>query len=175
MNKDFYKKIVSFVQINIKVVAPVFLMLVSAIVTYVALSARDRRASAPEITVQEPVNVQTPDVVEETPVPIVLTENTDAGLSNFFSGYYLCHSNGDVDTLETMIDSLDLLDKLVKAEQNIVDAVCSKGDTHTGNIRKPEDTGQVIVPSATADASDGKIQSLHFKDGPCVIVKSAGQ
>ncbi len=118
MNKDFYKKIVSFVQINIKVVAPVFLMLVSAIVTYVALSARDRRASAPEITVQEPVDVQTPDVVEETPVPIVLTENTDAGLSDFFSGYYLCHSNGDVDTLETMIDSLDLLDKLVKAEQS---------------------------------------------------------
>ncbi len=121
MNERLYNKILPFVQKNIKIAAPVFLMLVTALVTYVALSARDRRASVPEITTQEPVGIQTvaePDVIEEAPVPIVLTENTDAGLADFFSGYYLCLSNGDVDSLETMMDSIDVLDKIIKAEQS---------------------------------------------------------
>lgn len=118
MNKDFYKKIVPFVQKNIKIVAPVLLILVSAIVTYVALSARDRRAQAPEAPVQETVITEPTAPVVEAPAPVVLTENTDESLSDFFGGYYLCLSNGDVDTLETMLDSLEQLDKLIKAEQS---------------------------------------------------------
>lgn len=121
MNKVFQKKIVPFVQKNIKIAAPVFLMLVTALVTYVALSARDRRESDPAITIPNPVGVQVlPDqeVVDETPVPIVLTENTDTALSDFFSAYYLCLSNGDVDTMESMMDSVEVLDKIIKAEQS---------------------------------------------------------
>ena len=58
------------------------------------------------------------EVVDETPVPIVLTENTDTALSDFFEAYYLCLSNGDVDTWESMIDSVEVLDKIIKAEQS---------------------------------------------------------
>ena len=121
MNKEFYKRIVPFVQKNIKIVAPVFLMLVTALVTYVALSARDRRAADPGITIADPVGVQIlPDQepVDETPEPIVLTENTDTALSDFFTTYYLCLSNGDVDTMESMMDTLEVLDKIIKAEQS---------------------------------------------------------
>lgn len=121
MNKVFYNKIVPFVQKNIKIAAPVFLMLVTALVTYVALSARDRRADETGIVIADPVGVQLQpetEVVDETPVPIVLTENTDTALSDFFEAYYLCLSNGDVDTWESMIDSVEVLDKIIKAEQS---------------------------------------------------------
>ncbi|MCR4793041.1 MAG: SH3 domain-containing protein [Lachnospiraceae bacterium] len=118
MNKDLYKKIVPYVQNHIKIVAPIILMLVTALVTYIALSARDHRTRIPEMPVQEPVQTAAPVVDEVQPEPIVLTENTDTALSDFFGEYYLCLSNGDVDTLEGMMDSLELLDKLIKAEQS---------------------------------------------------------
>ena len=119
MNKDLYNRIVPFVKNHIKVLAPVCLMVVTAIVTYVALSARGRNVPA-DVPVASPAVTTVSDgdsqVVAEQ--PLVLTENTDQALADFFTGYYLCLSNGDVDTLETMIDQLETYDKLIKAEQS---------------------------------------------------------
>ena len=119
MNKDLYNRIVPFVKNHIKILAPLFLMLVTAVVTYAALSARGRNVPA-DVSAADPaaVTVSGGDepVVEE--VPLVLTENTDTALADFFAGYYLCLSNGDVDTLETMVDSIETYDKLIKAEQS---------------------------------------------------------
>jgi len=120
MNKDLYRKIVPFVKNNIKILAPICLMAVAAIVTYVALSARERNVPA-DVPISAPEIISTP-AVPDTQVteaqPLVLTENTDTALADFFAGYYLCLSNGDVDTLETMIDNLETYDKLIKAEQS---------------------------------------------------------
>ena len=95
-------------------------MAVAAIVTYVALSARERNVPA-DVPISAPEIISTP-AVPDTQVteaqPLVLTENTDTALADFFAGYYLCLSNGDVDTLETMIDNLETYDKLIKAEQS---------------------------------------------------------
>lgn len=119
MNKDLYNRIVPFVKNHIKVLAPVCLMIVTAIVTYVALSARGRNAAVevpgPDTGVVTVSDGNTQPVEE---VPLVLTENTDSALADFFAGYYLCLSNGDVDTLATMIDQLETYDKLLKAEQS---------------------------------------------------------
>ena len=119
MNKDLYNRIVPFVKNNIKVLAPVCLMAVTAIVTYVALSARGRNVPA-DVPVTDPVvtTVEDPNAVPVEEQPLVLTENTDSALADFFAGYYLCLSNGDVDTMETMVDSVETYDKLIKAEQS---------------------------------------------------------
>ncbi len=119
MNKDLYNRIVPFVKNHIKVLAPVCLMVVTAIVTYIALSARGRNVPT-DVPVQTPT-VSTVGEGEIQPVeeqPLVLTENTDAALADFFAGYYLCLSNGDVETFATMMDQLETYDKLIKAEQS---------------------------------------------------------
>ncbi len=120
MNKDIYTKIVSFVKKNIKFTAPVFIFVVAAIVTFVALSARSRREMLPEET--ETALAQAPDTVTVEQVPeaasIVLTENTNGAITDFFVEYYLCLSSGDVDNLDILTDSVEMKDKLVKAEQS---------------------------------------------------------
>ena len=82
MNKDLYNRIVPFVKNHIKVLAPVCLMIVTAIVTYIALSARGRNTAA-EIPGPDPGVVTVSDgnsqAAEE--VPLVLTENTDSALA----------------------------------------------------------------------------------------------
>ena len=123
MNRESDNKIIRFIQDNIKIVAPLFLMLMTAVVTYVSLSARDNRLNDPGLTgltsgtVTETGETGGEVLTEEAPVPIVLSENTDQALLDFFYSYYQCLSNGDVETLETMVDSLEMMDKLVKAEQ----------------------------------------------------------
>ena len=119
MNKDLYNRIVPFVKNHIKILAPICLMTVAAVVTYIALSARGRNVPT-DIPTQDPntVTVGDPEVQPVEEQPIVLTENTDSALEDFLAGYYLCLSNGDVDTLETMIDQLETYDKLLKAEQS---------------------------------------------------------
>ncbi len=123
MNRESDNKIIRFIQDNIKIVAPLFLMLMTAVVTYVSLSARDNRLNDPGLTgltsgtVTETGETGGEVLTEEAPVPIVLSENTDQALLDFFYSYYQCLSNGDIETLETMVDSLEMMDKLVKAEQ----------------------------------------------------------
>ncbi len=119
MNKDIYSKIVPFVKKNIKFTAPVFLFVVAAIVTFVALSARSRREMNPDVTTLNSAPADT-IVTEEVPVevPLALSENTDAAITDFMVEYYLCLSNGDVDKLDILMDSIETKDKLVKAEQS---------------------------------------------------------
>ncbi|MBR7089406.1 MAG: SH3 domain-containing protein [Lachnospiraceae bacterium] len=119
MNKDLYNRIVPFVKNHIKILAPVCLIAVTAVVTYIALSARGR--NVPDEVPVQPVATVSVVEGEVQPVeeqPIVLAENTDSALADFFAGYYLCLSNGDVDTLTTLIDQLETYDKLLKAEQS---------------------------------------------------------
>ncbi len=120
MNKDIYTKIVSFVKKNIKFTAPVFIFVVAAIVTFVALSARSRREMLPEETGTALAQAPDTETVEQVPeaAPIVLTENTNGSITDFFVEYYLCLSNGDVDNLDILTDSVEMKDKLVKAEQS---------------------------------------------------------
>ncbi|MBO4908514.1 MAG: SH3 domain-containing protein [Lachnospiraceae bacterium] len=119
MNKDIYSKIVPFVKKNIKLTAPVFLFVVAAIVTFVALSARSRRDMNPDVVAITSTPAETV-VNEEVPVevPLALSENTDAAITDFIVEYYLCLSNGDVDKLDILMDSIETKDKLVKAEQS---------------------------------------------------------
>ncbi|MBP3754901.1 MAG: SH3 domain-containing protein [Lachnospiraceae bacterium] len=119
MNKDIYSKIVPFVKKNIKFTAPVFLFVVAAIVTFVALSARSRRDMNPDVVAITSTPAETV-VNEEVPVevPLALSENTDAAITDFIVEYYLCLSNGDVDKLDILMDSIETKDKLVKAEQS---------------------------------------------------------
>ncbi len=119
MNKDIYSTIVPFVKKNIKFTAPVFLFVVAAIVTFVALSARSRREQIPDpvAVTSEPADVTNN---EEVPleIPLALTENTNGEITDFFVEYYLCLSNGDVDKLDILNDTIEMKDKLVKAEQS---------------------------------------------------------
>ncbi len=123
MNRETDNKIIRFIQDNIKLVAPLFLIVLTALVTYISLSARDTRLNDPALLgaaaglVGETEGDGGDTPVEEVSVPVVLSENTDQSLLDFFYSYYQCLSNGDVETLETMVDSLDIMDKLVKVEQ----------------------------------------------------------
>ena len=93
MNKDIYSNIVSFVKKNIKLAGPVFMFVVAAIVTFVALSARSRREIIPDpMVASEPVIDVSSDEVEIAEVPLALTENTDGALTDFIVEYYLCFS-----------------------------------------------------------------------------------
>jgi uncharacterized protein YraI len=120
MNMDIYSKIVPFVKKNIKFTAPIFLFVVAAIVTFVALSARSRRVMIPDpaaLTTGPVPEVTTTEAVPEE-VPLALTENTNGEITDFFVEYYLCLSNGDVDKLDILNDTIEVKDKLVKAEQS---------------------------------------------------------
>ena len=120
MNMDIYSKIVPFVKKNIKYTAPIFLFVVAAIVTFVALSARSRRVMIPDpaaLTATPVSDVTTTEAVPEE-VPLALTENTNGEITDFFVEYYLCLSNGDVDKLDILNDTIEIKDKLVKAEQS---------------------------------------------------------
>ena len=120
MNKDIYSNIISFVKKNIKLAAPICIFVVAAIVTFVALSARSRREMIPDplVAAATPVTDVSSDEVAPAEVPLALTENTDAALTDFIVEYYLCLSNGDVDKLDILTDSIEMKDKLVKAEQS---------------------------------------------------------
>ncbi len=121
MNMDIYSKIVPFVKKNIKLAAPIFLFVVAAIVTFVALSARSRRVMIPDpaavTSAPAAAELTTADEVP-APVPLALTENTNGEITDFFVEYYLCLSNGDVDKLDILTDTIEMKDKLVKAEQS---------------------------------------------------------
>ena len=121
MNKDIYTRIVSFVKKNIKLAAPVFVFAVAAIVTFVALSARSRRQNIPDpVALATAPSVTDVSSDETTPEEVVLSlsENTDGALTDFIVEYYLCLSNGDVDKLDILTDTIEMKDKLVKAEQS---------------------------------------------------------
>ena len=119
MNKDIYSKIVPFVKKNIKLTAPIFLFVVAAIVTFVALSARSRREQIPDPVAATAVPAETL-TAEEAPVeiPLALAENTNGEITDFFVEYYLCLSNGDVDKLDILNDTIEMKEKIVKAEQS---------------------------------------------------------
>lgn len=120
MNKDIYSRMIPFVKKNIKLAAPVFLFFVAAIVTFVALSARSRRVMIPdpaEVTSVPAAELTTVDEIPATE-PLALTENTNGDITDFFVEYYLCISNGDVDKLDILTDTIEMKDKLVKAEQS---------------------------------------------------------
>ncbi len=120
MNGDIFGKIIRFLKNNMKIAAPVFLIALTAVITYVALVARN----SANLTRAEEHNLPETEIegenitVEQTPVPAILSLNTDQALTEFINNYYLCLSNGDVDTLATLVDSLETMDKLVKAEQS---------------------------------------------------------
>ena len=120
MNGDIFGKIVRFLKKNIKIAGPVGLIALTALVTYVALTLRNSSSltrtqeNASQGTEAEVVS-PAPDAAE---VPVTLNLNTDQALAGFIGDYYLCLSNGDMDTLKTLVDSLETMDMLVKAEQS---------------------------------------------------------
>ena len=120
MNGDIFGKIVRFLKNNIKIAGPVGLIAITALVTYIALSFRN--IPSDEASVQQTVTGTETDIQAVSPdtaaVPVTLSLNTDANLSEFINNYYLCLSNGDMDTLKGLVDSLETMDMLVKAEQS---------------------------------------------------------
>ena len=120
MNGDIFGKIVRFLKNNIKIAGPVGLIAITALVTYIALSFRNTPSD--EASVQQTVTGTETDIQAVSPdtaaVPVTLSLNTDANLSEFINNYYLCLSNGDMDTLKGLVDSLETMDMLVKAEQS---------------------------------------------------------
>ncbi len=120
MNGDIFGKIVRFLKNNIKIAGPVGLIAITALVTYIALSFRNTPSD--EAPAQQTVTGTETDIQAVSPdtaaVPVTLSLNTDANLSEFINNYYLCLSNGDMDTLKGLVDSLETMDMLVKAEQS---------------------------------------------------------
>ena len=121
MNKDFLGRSVRFVKKNIKIVAPVILLILTAVITKVALSARNASKTPEPIPSASTAVIDVPvvtDPVEPVTQDFFLTENTDQDLAEFIETYYLCLSNGDIDTLEPMVDYIEVTDKLIYAEQS---------------------------------------------------------
>src|SRR5699024_2364312 len=63
----------------------------------------------------------------------------------------------------------------VQGQHDVVDAVRTERDADARHARHSENTRQVVVPSAAADASYRMVFGLHFEDGARVIVESAGE
>ena len=118
---DGLNKIVRFFKNNMKIAAPVVLIALTAFVTYLALVLRNSNADRGISGFNsEPLSEETENqpTAEQEQVPVTLSLNTDPALSDFIASYYLCLSNGDVDMLKTLVDTLETKDMLVKAEQS---------------------------------------------------------
>ena len=59
--------------------------------------------------------------------------------------------------------------------EDVVDAVGSETDAHAAESGHAEDTCQVVVASASADAAHFGIEGLHFHDASGVVVQTACQ
>ena len=65
--------------------------------------------------------------------------------------------------------------ELVQTLEHVVDAVGTEAYAHAGHVRKSEDTGEVVVAPAAADAADGEVEGLDLEDCPGVIIEAAGK
>ena len=63
----------------------------------------------------------------------------------------------------------------IELVEDIEDAVCTKGDTHTRKPWHSEDAREVVVASSTCDGTNLHVERLHFEDGTCVVVESTSQ
>jgi uncharacterized protein YraI len=179
MNKDIYSKIVPFVKKNIKFTAPVFLFVVAAIVTFVALSARSRRQQIPDPVTVAAVPQETVPIEEVTvQAPPSLSENDNGEITDFFVEYYLCLSNGDVDKLDILTDTIEMKDKLVKAEQSryldyaLINLYTMPGyDDASTIVFAVTDVTFNDYPDSPLPAYDG-FYLRHNADGSYVIINS---
>ena len=89
------------------------------------------------------------------------------------------HAVGRLGVAEVDEEDLRALTALLRIEvegvEHVVDAVCAKGEAHTRKTGHTEDAREVVVASATRDAADLHVESLHLEDGSRVVVEAAGQ
>lgn len=67
------------------------------------------------------------------------------------------------------------LDDLNEIVELLVEAVCTKRNTHSGDTCHTKDTGQVVITAAACNAADLHVQRLDFENSTGIVVQPACQ
>ncbi len=108
-----------FIQKHFRFLVPAVVVVLSAIAVVVALNIRGNTESKEqsgqgEEVVQETVEEIVP--LEELEIPLVVNSNTE--IQELFDLYYQCLSDGDMETLQTLCDTVSEKDLLTYEEQS---------------------------------------------------------
>ena len=109
MQKDKKQQILEKIEKHGKVIMPILIVVIVALVVAFALTRGNKDLAAESIEM-ESVSTQTEEetleTVEETPL-VPLVENTDTNIYNLIASYFNAFANGDIETIKSISDYVD--------------------------------------------------------------------
>ncbi|MCR5425307.1 MAG: SH3 domain-containing protein [Lachnospiraceae bacterium] len=112
--QEIWEKAKRFFLSNIKIVVPVAVIALVALIVVLALGAgaSDEEDPAAAPLPGEPIVTTADPQPEEEPIEVPLVSNTDEKVDALFRSYYECLSNGDTETLLSLCDVMEDKDLL---------------------------------------------------------------
>lgn len=109
MQKDKKQQILEKIEKHGKIIMPILIVVVVALVVALVLTRGNKDLAAESIEM-ESVSIQTEEetqeTVEETPL-VPLVENTDTNIYNLIASYFNAFANGDIETIKSISDYVD--------------------------------------------------------------------
>ena len=110
MQKDKKQQILEKIEKHAKIIVPILIIVVVALVVAFVLTRGNKDLAAESIEMESVSTQQTEEETQETveEIPLVpLVENTDTNIYNLIASYFNAFANGDIETIKSISDYVD--------------------------------------------------------------------